>query len=438
MELVANVGGSQAVSLGVSSTANRLLRIHALLDELTSSPSSHDIVELAMATAISPAISGQDLSAQVWLIVVGPPSGDKTTMVLTLRDWLSALFIDNLTENALASGYVPESGKKREPDLLERIEKKGIKCLVIKDLTTMFSLRDDKVKKLLGELQAVYDRTYSKATGTVGIRDYCTDFSILGCITPLALANHHRYMAVIGTRFLFYRVARLTDQEREEGFSLTWEKVDRRTKLEELRQLVNEHLTVTWATPVPSQVESPDQRQTMNCLADLLVHARTATQSMTEEVQREEPWRALQQLRNLGRALALVHGRSNLTEHEMELLRRVVLGSMPADRAEVLKVIQDYPDGLTAKECADGIGKGEDRARQLLQELKRIGLLITISDPSDLQAEGRPPERFRVVERFRDLVVKPIEPLSHIVDLGPEFTDETPHREAERLNEGPE
>jgi len=44
------------------------------------------------------------------------------------------VYVDNLTANALASGYVPEKGQKKTPDLLTQLCESGAACLVIKDL----------------------------------------------------------------------------------------------------------------------------------------------------------------------------------------------------------------------------------------------------------------------------------------------------------------
>ncbi len=424
--------------------ADRLLKIHAILEELTSSPWSHDVLELAIATVISPLISEQDASALVWLLIVGPPSGDKTVIVLLLKGSSIVLYVDTLTENALASGYAPEHGRKREPDLLEQIEKDGIRCLLIKDLTTLFSLRDDRVKKVLGELQSVFDGEFVKATGTVGLRKRRTNFSIIACVTPHALIRHHRYMSLIGGRFLSYAAPRLTDDERKEGFEVTWETTDRRKKMDELRQLVAEHVKALLEPPVELEPETLEQRARLNRLAELLAHGRAALRWREtrlggweiESVQTEEPYRALQQFRNLGRALTLVHGRTALSDHELEIIRQVVLSSIPADRAEVVARFQNHPEGLTAKACAEGIGKSEDRARQLLNELERIGMVVRQAGQPD--GQGRPPEVYLPVAKFTDLIVRRREPVGHMLDLGSDLTDKTPPKDKEVEKEAEE
>src|SRR5262249_54434615 len=144
---------------------NGLLEIHAVLDDLTSSPWSHDILELALATALSLSIAERDETALLWLLIVGAPSSDKTFAVLLLKEAPHVYYVDSVTENFLASGYRDEKTGKPAPDLFKELDGK---CVIFKELGTVFSLRPDKVKKFLGDLQAIYDREYHKPTGTVG------------------------------------------------------------------------------------------------------------------------------------------------------------------------------------------------------------------------------------------------------------------------------
>src|SRR5262245_20029249 len=148
--------------------AQRLRKIHELLSELTSSPWIHDVIELSLAVAISTPIADLDESALLWLIVTGRPSGGKTSAVALIRE-SKIIAVDTLTDNALASGYVPAKGQQREPDLLTQMQKKGAKCLLIKDLSSLFSRREEKVKAVLGDLTNIYDGEYNKATGTLGL-----------------------------------------------------------------------------------------------------------------------------------------------------------------------------------------------------------------------------------------------------------------------------
>ena len=71
----------------------------------------------------------------------------------------------------------------------------------------------------------------------------------------------------------------------------------------------------------------------------------------------KNPNRALGQLRTLGRSLARIHGRSEISAHELELLRRIVLSSMLPGRADALAVFRRYPAGVTSKLCAEIFGE---------------------------------------------------------------------------------
>lgn len=413
--------------------ARRLQNIHAVLAEVTSSPWSHDALELVLATAITPGLAELDESPQVWLLLVAPPSSDKTVVVQHLKNVPFVLYVDSLTENALASGYRERDPLNRAdcgkatPDLLKLIESKGIRCVLIKDLTTLFSLKDDKVKKILGELQSIFDGEFVKATGTVGLLRYQTRFALMACLTPHALERHHRYMAQIGSRFLTYRMRVLTEREKRHGFDMVWDSKERKARLEQLAQLIEGYLAATASIPVSLSDESPEQRAIIEQLATFMARGRGAIlyrktdwrDREIESVQVEGEFRALQQLRTLARALARIHGRRSPNDHDIELLRRVALGSLPTDRAEVLDAFRNHPEGMTATICSDEIKKSVDRSRELLEELVRLNLLS--STPSDTTNKGRPPEIFFPVEPFADLITKPIAALDHMLDLEPEI-----------------
>jgi hypothetical protein len=216
----------------LNTTAARLLEIHTTLADLTSSPYSHDVIELALATATSLPLCEADHACPVWLMIAGNPSAGKTETVLVLKDLENVYFLDAMTENSFLSGFVDSKGKGCEKQFLNELDRK---CLVLKDLTTLFSGREEKVKKLLGELQSIYDGEYVKVTGTVGKLASSSVFAMVACITPQALRRHHNYMSMIGGRFLVYRLLPLSDEERGAGFDLAWDEEGRKGKLPKLK-----------------------------------------------------------------------------------------------------------------------------------------------------------------------------------------------------------
>jgi hypothetical protein len=126
-----------------------LMDVHAAQQEITSSPYSGDYLELALATVLSLRFAERD-GALIWLLGVGAPSSDKTESVLGLRQMPQTYLLDSLTENSFISGYVNADGTPAT-DLLGELTGK---CLLIKDLTTLFSLKEDILKRVLGDLQS--------------------------------------------------------------------------------------------------------------------------------------------------------------------------------------------------------------------------------------------------------------------------------------------
>ncbi len=399
---------------GAKSLAMRLAKIHELQDELTSSPSSHDILELSIATATSLDICLADDSPLVWMIIAGEPSSDKTQTVMALREAPNTHYLDTLTGNSFISGYVSEKTGVPAEDLLPKLDGK---CLTIKDLTTLFSIREDKVKEVLGNLASIYDGEFAKATGVLS-KSYKSKFSILACVTPLVLRKHHRYMSTIGSRFLINRIVSPTQEEIEKGFEIIWEIEDRPQKINKLRQLVVEHMEDLLTSSLLPVEEPPELQEAINLLAQFLARGRTVfyNQKMPDsgqyemvDHQTEQPFRAVYQLRNLCRSLARVHGRHQVTDHELELARRVVLSSIPVDRAEMLVTFPDNPEGFIPEVYANKTGKNLSWVKSIVRELESAQIICPIPHSS--------PKAYQAVAEFRDLLRQSVGPLDHLQDL---------------------
>ena len=194
-----------------------LVKVHTAQRKITSSPYSGDLLEISLAAAASLLFSQHD-GVPVWVLVVGNPSSDKTQTVLGISHAPEVYTLDTMTEHSFITGYINTDGSAPS-DLLAELEDR---CLLIKDLTTLFSMKDDVVKRVLGDLQSIYDGFFARFTGTRGKVEYPTHLSLLGCVTPVALYRHHRYIAEIGSRLLFYRVPSLSPDERERGLDIVW------------------------------------------------------------------------------------------------------------------------------------------------------------------------------------------------------------------------
>jgi hypothetical protein len=392
--------------------SDRLVQIHETLGRFCSSPHIHDVIELVLAVTVSRRFTIGTHPCPLWLLVVGGPSSGKTDSIMPLKGHESVYFVDNVTENSFLSGYV-ERGKGVEKQFLDELDGK---TWVVKELTALLSMHDDKVRKVLGDLTAIYDGEYSKQTGTRGLLQSKSRFSMVACITPKCIRDHQRYMDQIGPRFLFIRIPSLTDDEKHAGLEMLWNEEVRATQYPHygvlMRQQIGDALNATNGTCV----ERSEHRSQLNGLATLLTKARGVPitsrvndEYEVEEMQVEEPFRALQQLRTLGRGLACIHGRPALTNHELELLRRVVMSSIRKERADALACIAQTP-GIDRNTLKDRLGKSYGWADNVLADLCMMGLATK-------KVVGGNHVHYHLIPELPDLVEDWHEPLDHLGDL---------------------
>ena len=413
-------------------TASRLIQLHDTHPEIISSFYAPDMLELVLAVASSLAGSTVDHTALVWLVLVANPSSGKTFQVSALKGAKEHVeFVDTITSGGFASAFInPKSGRKPEVFLRKL---KG-KCLILKDLTTLFSMRAEKVAAALGALQSIFDGDFHKVAGTtnkISVED-CF-FTLVGCVTPIVLEHHHRYLSRMGGRFLFYRLPPLTKEEKEKGFELSRMPGLRGTALPKFHQLMVEHLKDVLSRPFPPKDFTDEQHERLERLAELLGLLRSSIGYSTytehnEETGREvkrrfisatqpsEPWRGLEQLKTLACALARVHGRERVTDHELELVRRVVLSSGPADWGNVLEAFRLLRslDGLKMGDFEKVTGRTRGSIKPILDELVAVGIVDLEKRRNDA---GLTVNYYLPNAEFKDLLTMPVEPLEHLKEL---------------------
>ena len=143
-----------------------------------------------------------------------------------------------------------------------------------------------------------------------------------------------------------------------------------------------------------------------------MIDEQTGAQRHSYEVvdtQVEGPFRVFQQLRLLGRSLTIVHGRSRVSDHELELLRRVVFSSIPLDRTRILNLFVESPAGFSALHCAQRLGLSRQWAKSVLDEMVLLNVLT-----SEI-AHGE--TTYKPLPDFADLICRSIAPLDHVFDL---------------------
>jgi MoxR-like ATPase len=198
---------------------------------------------------------------------------------------------------------------------------------------------------------------------------------MIACVTPVSINNHVEYIQMIGNRFLRYTLPGSTDEEIDVGQDLLWshEPKEREEELKALASQVSDYIANLPTLDVDDSVAA----DAINTLALL------ASRGRSNVLQPEEPYRATLQLRMLARALARIHQRSKVTEHDRRLLTKVVLSNIPVPRLDALFVLRD--ESLTISELGrQGIH------HDVVYDLVKLGLLDYSEGKYSVKGRFRP------------------------------------------------
>ena len=209
----------------------------------------------------------------------------------------------------------------------------------------------------------------------------------------MGLNQRQRYMNQIGARFLTIRVPELTEEQRNAGFGVAWSD-DLKERIQMAAEAASSYVTTLCDAIRTHGVQlapvSEEIRTQLNLLAELVARARGEVRTRTqkfeteegevktfeevEEIQKEEPFRALHQLKALCRSLALLREKKEVTQQEFLTAKRVALSSMPVQRADALQVFMEESK-VTAKEGSDILDKNYKTVKRHLDQLVHLGVL---------------------------------------------------------------
>ena len=345
----------------------------------------------------------------LWLMLVGNPSSNKTTLV-GLLDVDDVYPLDTVTANPFSSG---QREKEKPQDLLPLIDGK---CLIIKEYATIFGRSDEMVKQIISDFVAIYDGKFEKHSPTRGTVRYKSNFSHVGCVTPQALDSRQKYMNMVGARFLFLRIPPLSEEDRATSMEqiMLDEEENGNADFESAKEIVSGYC-LGISERMQKELKIPfldDSAKLIKIFAELVARARgtvimnkvsfsdesgeTHNHYEPVDVQVEEPFRALKQLKKMAICLAVVAGRSEVGKTEIETLRRVVLSSMHVRRADILAVFEQG-DEFTAKEAAEKLNKNYKTVKRNFDELVALEILESEKGVNALARQYRLKEKFKVV-----------------------------------------
>jgi len=303
---------------------------------------STDGIDIMLATYLSQQIDGEP----VWMFIVGPPGSAKTETLSSLS-WLDNSYItSSVTPHSLISGANWKDGA--DPSLIPRLDGK---VMVIKDFTSILSMRDTDKDEIFGILRDAFDGKCGKEFGNGVVRKYESRFTVLAAVTPsiYALSSTH---TALGERFLKFAVSdNLNHLHENDIIERAITNINRETAMrDELADVVHAFLTRRVGLDPIAMAALPTLSDTLR--EKIIALARFGARmrgSVTRDSYRndivtsrpsaEVATRLGKQLAKLCQALAVLHGRRHVTLEDYRLVKKVMLDTIPQRTEDVLRNI---------------------------------------------------------------------------------------------------
>jgi 5S rRNA maturation endonuclease (ribonuclease M5) len=357
--------------LQIKANTITLEELHAVIDKWLLLPDKN-VISIFLACLISHFFKSDPL----WMFFVAPPSGSKTEIISTVIDLPFVKMLSNLTPQTLVSGMVT----KKDASLLLQLKNH---VLIMKDFTTVLSMRPDDKLNILSQLREVYDGRYSKAFGTGKTVEWEGRITLIAGVTP-AIDTHYSMNQVMGERFIMYRVPQAKDIDvAEKALQMFGDETQMRLELKEAMSKYFQSIVI----PEISEVELPkDILRSLAHLASFIVKARSQLirdqwrRDLVDIPETEAPARLTKQLGVLIKALAVLNGRKKVSWLDYYLTLKVGLDIIPANRTKHLVALSDLTTlTLRTPEVAAKTKYSVPGSLNILEDLTALGITRCIT-----------------------------------------------------------
>lgn len=294
-----------------------------------------DAIRIMLATVVSQAMDGPP----VWTFLVGPPGSAKTAVLASLNTYPKVYSTSSLTVHALISGA---SGKDTaDPSLIPRLNGK---IVVVKDFTSILSMRDAEKDEIFGILRDAFDGRCGKVFGNGVERNYISRFTILAAVTPRIYDISSQHTA-LGERFLKFAVGdNLHHVEENEIIARAIQNINSEAKMnDEFQDVVSSFLErQVKLDHVPSIPDHIEKRIVALARFGARMRGSVTRDSYRNDIMTSRPSAEIGsrlgiQLAKLGKALAMVVGRQHVGLEEYRLLKKTMLDTIPQRNEDLVR-----------------------------------------------------------------------------------------------------
>ena len=274
------------------------------------------------------------------------------------------------------------------------------KFFLTPELSTLFGQKDEDLMDTLSVITRIVDgHGFESDTGAHGHRGYPEDimFTWVGAVVDINW-KVHKCLGTLGPKLYFYRLPLIEKKDTE--YIEQMEKDNFNIKMSQVKNTLIDYLEYFDSCPKSVVVDSlnkiqwdnsKDDKKTSDVILELgklLAHLRalvTTYETDSEDAQglgygyylanKEDPQRAMTQLRNLGRAHALSQGRNYLTLEDMPLLIKIVFSTASMERVRVFELLRENNGQLTTSQIASSLNITNNTAKKTMAEFIAIGLV---------------------------------------------------------------
>jgi hypothetical protein len=332
------------------------------------------IVDVVLASILANLFKGEPF----WLMLVAPPSTGKTEFLRALDGLPFIYFLSTLTAQTLISGKRNKDGTTCS--LLPRLSNK---ILIVKDFTSILSMKFDQRAEVLGQLREMADQRLTKAFGTGDTIDWSGHVGFIGAVTPV-YDTYHGVISVMGDRFLLWR----SDNAEDFTPGLTAiERVGCENNMRAEMQAAVTRFMEQFKGVQPSQVEvSLEVKEMIVNMALFAARLRCPVERehqsklITYEPQPEGSPRLSKQLFQLGIALAVIHGSDSVGPDEFDILTKMTFDLTTSRRAKIVRYLyeklcwESYGTWATTSAVALALDAPTNTAKYALEDLMVLGI----------------------------------------------------------------
>jgi len=308
----------------------------------------------------------------VWLGLIAPPSSAKTEILNSLSGLPNVVRVSTLTAASFLSGT-----SKRDKDeessggLLKQIGTFGI--IVIKDFTSILSIRPEANQEVLAALREVYDGRYARQVATDGGKAMTWEGKVgLIFASTEAFDKHHSVISAMGDRYLLCRIAPVEGQF-ERALDHAGEATERMRR--ELSEAVERVFSARRTEPRPLSLE---ERGRISRLCSLVVRLRAAVDRhrYTTDIEVVHGAEGTGRLGlSLERLLAGLDSVGVDRDVALNVVEKVAMDSTPPIRRRAYEYLRHIASPAEIAEVAVNVRIPSKTLRRHLEDLEAQGLV---------------------------------------------------------------